>query len=295
MQTNDVPRRGRQSGAQLVAIDAQARGHVHAYMYYQPKDTRGPFNILFATYDKGEGWGLGGFYENASFDIDGATFPSQVLRRRAQELKVLDAAESLGGKYRDKSIGQIADHLKDEAQYYRWRVLSQDVHRMQEPLRLPKALTSRFGAYFTRPTELEKREWNALIAFAANFTDKRPQDDYSDGGDTEFPEGKQYELKHKARERNPKLVIKAKALFKSKHGRLFCEACKFDFKAKYGNIGDGFIEVHHTIPVSEPKSGQKTSIADLALVCSNCHRILHRRRPWLTISALRKLLRQASP
>jgi putative restriction endonuclease len=89
-------------------------------------------------------------------------------------------------------------------------------------------------------------------------------------------------------------VIKAKALFKTKHGRLFCEACKFDFEKKYGSIGNGFIEVHHTIPVSELKRGAKTRIADLALVCSNCHRILHRRRPWLTIPALHKLLKQVS-
>jgi putative restriction endonuclease len=150
------------------------------------------------------------------------------------------------------------------------------------------------GAHFSRPTELNKGEWNKLIAFAKDFTDKEPQDNYEDGGDTEFPEGKQYQVKHIVRERNPRLVITAKALFKTKHGRLFCEACKFDFEKKYGSIGNGFIEVHHTIPVSELKRGAKTRIADLALVCSNCHRILHRRRPWLTIPALHKLLKQAS-
>jgi HNH endonuclease len=263
-------------------------------MYFRPSNTEGPFNILFATYDKGEGWALSGFYKTASFDEDGATFPLQILRRRARELKALDAAKSLGGKYRGRSVNQIANTLGAEAKDYRWRVLPHNVHRMQEPLRLPKPLTSRFGAYFTRPTELEKAEWNTLIAFAADFTDKQPQDDYSDGGDIEFPEGKQYERKHKVRERNPKLVIRAKALFRAKHGRLFCEACKFDFRTKYGSIGDGFIEVHHTIPVSELKRGAKTNVADLALVCSNCHRILHRRRPWLTIPALRRLLKQAS-
>jgi hypothetical protein len=140
-------------------LDKCADGHVHGYMYYRPIDTKGPFNILFATYDKGEGWALSGFYKNATFDEDGATFRRQVLRRRAQELKALDAAKSLGGEYRGKSIEQIANQLKEEAQYYRWRVLPNNVHRMQEPLRLPVSLTSRFGAYFTRPTELEKGAW----------------------------------------------------------------------------------------------------------------------------------------
>lgn len=188
-------------------------------------------------------------------------------------------------------VNKIAKLLRKEAQYYRWRVRVNNVHHLQEPLRVPKTLTSRFGAYFTRPTELTKAEWNRLIGFASDFTDKKPQDDYGDGGDTEFPEGKEYEAKHKARERNKKLVIEAKARFKAKYGKLFCEACSFDFKTAYGRIGEGFIEAHHTIPVSELLSGAKTRISDLALVCSNCHRILHRRRPWLTIPALRKLLK----
>jgi 5-methylcytosine-specific restriction enzyme A len=184
-------------------LDECADGYVHGYMYFRPKDSQGPFNIMFATYDKGEGWALSGFYENATFDEDGATFPSQVLRRRARQLKALDAANSLGRKFRRMSIEQIAERLKEDAQHYHWRVLSHDVHHMQVPLRLPKSLTShsgkRFGAYFATPTRLTKSEWDALIAFSAESTDKPRQDDYSDGGDTEFPEGNEYERKHKAR------------------------------------------------------------------------------------------------
>src|SRR5215210_153335 len=97
---------------------------------------------------------------------------------------------------------------------------------------------------------------------------------------------------HKKRERNPKLVLKAKESFKRKHGCLFCEACRFDFAVRYGMPGEGFIEVHHDIPVSELKPGNKTKISDVSLVCSNCHRMLHRRRPWLKVEALRSLIRQ---
>lgn len=202
---------------------------------------------------------------------------------------------SLGGnEYRRKSIEQIAEHLKNDAQSYRWRVQPRDVYSMQQPLRLPKKLTSHCGAHFTTFTELTKSKWDKLISFSADLTDKQPQNDYSDGGETEFPEGRVYERKHKVRERNKQLVARAKEKFKSKHGHLFCEACNFDFKVKYGSVGDGFIEVHHTIPVMELKPGARTNIADVALVCSNCHRILHLRRPWLTIPALRKLLKQVS-
>jgi hypothetical protein len=275
-------------------LDKSVDGYIQGYIYYRPKDPDGLFNVLFAIYDKGDGWALVGFYKNAHFNESGAKFHPQILRRRAEELKRLDEAKSLGGDYRGASVSKIASLLKKEAKDYRWHVLPKNIHRMQEPLRLPQRLTSRLGAYFDRPTELSKGEWNRLVAFSSPFTDKKPKDDYSTGGDTEFPEGRKYEVRHKIRERNVKLVARAKALFKAKHGRVFCEACDFDFSTKYGSAGDGFIEVHHKVPVCELTRGATTKVSDLALVCSNCHRILHHRRPWLSISALRKLIRHAS-
>ncbi|GAE32694.1 hnh endonuclease [Halalkalibacter hemicellulosilyticusJCM 9152] len=61
------------------------------------------------------------------------------------------------------------------------------------------------------------------------------------------------------------------------YGRLFCEICNFDFYKKYGELGGDFIEGHHTIPVSELEEGHKTNVKDIVLVCSNCHRMLHRK------------------
>jgi hypothetical protein len=108
--------------------------------------------------------------------------------------------------------------------------------------------------------------------------------------DEGFPEGKIVERKHTARERNAVLISKAKEKFKSKNKRLFCEVCNFDFHKAYGERGLNYIEAHHTIPVSEMLPSQKTKISDMAMVCSNCHKILHRSRPWLTISQLKQLI-----
>lgn len=56
-------------------------------------------------------------------------------------------------------------------------------------------------------------------------------------------------------------------------------------------VGKGFIEAHHTKLVSTlHENGEETKIEELALVCSNCHRMLHRRRPWLEMDDLPKLL-----
>jgi hypothetical protein len=271
--------------------DPCADGYVYGYTYYVPKDDTGSFNILFAHYDRGEGWALGGYYEKARFIAGGVKLPIAVLRKRARELKVLDAENSLGGKFRGASIDRLTKLLQSGDDIYCWRVSLSNIHRMQQPLRLPRSLTARFGAHFSRPTELMKSEWEKIVEFSADFTDKEPSDDYIDGGDTEFPEGAEYEIKHKQRERSRALVTQAKAQFIRTHGHLFCEACGFDFRKTYGKVGDGFIEAHHLTPVSELKSGAKTKISDLALVCSNCHRMLHRKRPWLSISALRQLLK----
>lgn len=106
----------------------------------------------------------------------------------------------------------------------------------------------------------------------------------------EFPEGKMVERLHKSRERNSHVVSLAKELFKKSQGRLFCQVCKFDFEENYGETGKNFIEAHHTIAVSDMKSDHKTRIEDIAMLCPNCHRMAHKKRPWLSMVDLNKLL-----
>lgn len=92
----------------------------------------------------------------------------------------------------------------------------------------------------------------------------------------EYSEGKQYYKQHVMRERNPKLIKEAKALFIRKHGGLYCEVCGFDFAEHYGDRGKDFIEGHHTKYVSELAPDEKTKPADIAMLCPNCHRMIHR-------------------
>jgi 5-methylcytosine-specific restriction protein A len=66
--------------------------------------------------------------------------------------------------------------------------------------------------------------------------------------------------------------------FKKKNGaKLFCEVkqCGFDFEARYGSVGAGFAEVHHLRPLSTT-GATSTRLSDLAVLCSNCHRMVHR-------------------
>jgi 5-methylcytosine-specific restriction enzyme A len=70
---------------------------------------------------------------------------------------------------------------------------------------------------------------------------------------------------------------------------IVCEICGFDFAETYGDRGKGYIECHHILPlhVSGPA---RRRISDLALLCANCHRMIHR-GPWLTPSSLQSLIR----
>ena len=73
-----------------------------------------------------------------------------------------------------------------------------------------------------------------------------------------FPEGKERYLQHRSLERDPALVRKAKEKRIANTGKLECDVCKFDFNAEYGNFGSGFIEAHHTIPISTLDGNIKT-------------------------------------
>lgn len=90
-------------------------------------------------------------------------------------------------------------------------------------------------------------------------------------------------------ERDPKLRAEAIEV----HG-LDCQACGLNFRTAYGAWGEGYIEVHHLIPLSESGERSTDPRRDLAVLCSNCHRMAHRRRGFcLTLDELRQHLKAA--
>jgi hypothetical protein len=106
-----------------------------------------------------------------------------------------------------------------------------------------------------------------------------------------FPDGKVKQRLHLSRERNQKIVRQAKDLAMQREGCLKCACCEFEFEPIYGRIGSGFIEAHHTKPLSTlHEDGEETRVEDVALVCANCHRMLHRYRPWLGIQELKRVI-----
>ena len=105
--------------------------------------------------------------------------------------------------------------------------------------------------------------------------------------DEDFPEGGAVYQMHRSKERSRRLIKRAKAIRLKATGKLACEVCSFDFAAKYGSAGAGYIEGHHTLPMSTLTAKTRTKISDIALVCANCHRMLHLMKPIRSVPALR--------
>lgn len=70
-----------------------------------------------------------------------------------------------------------------------------------------------------------------------------------------------------------------------------CEICSLNFEERYGKIGHQYIVVHHLKPIGARKRASRTTLDELILVCSNCHVMLHKRRPPYTPEELGKALR----
>lgn len=145
-----------------------------------------------------------------------------------------------------------------------------------------------WNLYASKPDEL-RRLADAIRSHAMSGEAIPPTEYGSDNGE-DAEEGKLLTRIHRYRERNSKLIKQKKDQFLRLNDALVCEVCTFDFATVYGDRGDGFIECHHIKPVSELKRGEKTKLNDLALVCSNCHRMIHRKQPWLSVGALKAVL-----
>jgi 5-methylcytosine-specific restriction protein A len=92
------------------------------------------------------------------------------------------------------------------------------------------------------------------------------------------------------RRRSRAIVEAKKHLTLQATGRLACEVCGFDFAITYGSLGQGFCEVHHVKHWNGNAKGTHTTMDDLAILCSNCHSIIHRSVRRTSIDELKKVV-----
>ena len=103
-------------------------------------------------------------------------------------------------------------------------------------------------------------------------------------------EGKSFLAVHMRYERNNSFIRKIKEEAIKSDPFLRCEACEFSFFENFGELGKGFIEAHHLNPLSTSKGERITTRKDIALLCSNCHKMIHRGNPVFTLEELKNIM-----
>jgi 5-methylcytosine-specific restriction protein A len=106
------------------------------------------------------------------------------------------------------------------------------------------------------------------------------------GFEAGLPEGAKIQIVVNKYERSPA----NRAACISYYGPI-CQVCSFDFGSFYGQIGQDYIEVHHRVPVSSMGGAYRVDpVTDLVPVCGNCHAMMHRKNPPLSVEELKALL-----
>jgi predicted HNH restriction endonuclease len=125
-------------------------------------------------------------------------------------------------------------------------------------------------------TAMEQLGWNGMMRDGWS----------SEGGPLPITERKRY-VWQLALERHSSAARIAKS-----HRGFRCEACEMTFADVYGPFGEGFIEAHHLYPLSKIADGEERPYApaDFAVLCSNCHRMIHRWRDCSDVAGFKKML-----
>ncbi|MBT3320894.1 MAG: hypothetical protein HN392_01275 [Anaerolineae bacterium] len=96
-------------------------------------------------------------------------------------------------------------------------------------------------------------------------------------------EGRRRKKTSIAYERSDAVRKAAIEYYRREDGHIICTVCNFDFFKTYGQRGKDYIEIHHETPLSETEGGERKeflgeAIQNVKPVCSNCHKMIHRKR-----------------
>lgn len=149
------------------------------------------------------------------------------------------------------------------------------------------------GIYLAKLSPALTEAFRAVTEFSASGV-THADEEAARAAVSEFAEGDRARRESAFFKRNP--ALRAAAI--QAHG-LRCVACRTSFAETYGPLGEGYIEIHHLNPLAERQDSLstgplKTKIEDVAPLCANCHRMVHRRRPALSLDELRDAILSAS-
>ena len=116
-------------------------------------------------------------------------------------------------------------------------------------------------------------------------------EEYALGDSPVGREGRLLVRMHTYRERDRNFVRQVREVYRRRlDGKLLCETCGWNPTDLYGEHADRAIEAHHKIPIAQLQPDSDTRVEDIAMVCANCHRVIHRKNPCLTIDEMHQLI-----
>jgi len=257
--------------------------YVYGYCYYSPAKSKlnEPYNVAFGIY-KYSKWYIVGFYENATF-VDDPPVSKNVINRKIHDLRML--GDSLGQNFSRLNENDIFEKISLEAKVLKLKIHPENIYILDNPIELPRNVYSSKNYRISTAKIIEKEVYEKIknhVSFYIHSIEN-----------PEFPDGRERERIHKIKERNTTVVKLAKEQYFNRTRSYKCEICEFDFYEVYGDIGYGYIEAHHIKPVSEFSTVEMVTIDDFVMLCSNCHKMIHRRRPWLSYVEINNLLLKA--
>ena len=207
----------------------------------------------------------------AYFDLDGYKASSEYIARILGKSSLVVVNSKFG-----KLGRRIADHLdikppvRNNESYRWWYVLADGVEEDHS------------FKWIQRPNFV-----SALHEFGFRKTENTIPEELSDA--QEYIEGAKRQITVNAYERNDK----ARAACIEHYGGYTCQVCEFDFEEVYGALGKDFIHVHHLQPLAAKTEEYKVDPAkDLIPVCPNCHAMLHKENPPITVEKLRNIINE---
>lgn len=199
-----------------------------------------------------------------------AAAKSKPAKFRIQLLRILEIEQEYSSSQIDHASSRIDRIRSSSLEVSVRRTLLTDSEFFRLTKLLEKSVNNylisnpKYYSYNELLVELEER--SKCIESQEDIDSMQYEEEYFEG--TRHPRLSNYY------ERNPRL--RAAAI--SHHGTV-CKICGFDFVKHYGSRGDGYIEVHHLIPVSSLcEETAVDPVSEMTVLCSNCHRMIHRRR-----------------
>ncbi len=131
-----------------------------------------------------------------------------------------------------------------------------------------------------------------IAGLILRYAPQAPLDSDMEDDGIEFAEGKVFTVVHRRIERDSKLR-KSLITDRRKKGHLRCDACGSVNPTGTSELDDAIFDAHHLIPLAG-QGERKTKLRDVALLCANCHRLIHRliakSGKWASLEDLRRAI-----